>query len=359
MHLLEIHELTKYFDPQKDPAVNNISLRVEPGEIFGLLGPSGCGKTTTLRMIAGFTSPDSGVVRLRDRNITELPPEKRRIGLVFQDYALFPHLSALRNVMFGLPHLAGKQRRARAFELLETVGLHGQAKQMPDQLSGGQQQRVAIARALAADPVLLLMDEPFSNLDAALRDATRREVRTILKRANMNAILVTHDQEEALSFCDRLAVMNEGKIEQVGCPEQVYLYPSTAFTARFLGRANLLAAKAFGDMADTALGRIPIRPCSHGDVLLSLRPEHLSIRPYRPDLANAMPARVITREFRGHDVTYRLVAGDNTYIAHTDYTHVYQAEEQVLIQPHEPAVVVKDSPYCGVCSSEVCRLRHE
>ncbi|AFG38394.1 ABC transporter ATP-binding protein [Spirochaeta africana] len=369
MHLLELQNLAKRFDPAQPPAVDDLSLRVEPGEIFGLLGPSGCGKTTTLRMIAGFATPDSGSVRLRDTDITALPPEKRGIGLVFQDYALFPHLSALRNVMFALPQLPRRQRRARALQLLETVGLHGHAEHMPDQLSGGQQQRIAIARALAADPALLLMDEPFSNLDAALRDSTRREIRAILKKANINAILVTHDQEEALSFCDRLAVMNHGRVEQIGCPERIYLHPSTAFVAQFLGRANLLDGVAHGHTADTPLGRIPIRPCSYGPVLLSLRPEHLSLgRPAAgcvdPDdvgsagdsehevvSAGQVCAGVVTsREFRGHDLTYRVEYNGTAYIAHTDYTHGYHPGDIVQLIPREPAVVLEDSPGCRACS---------
>ena len=360
MHLLEINALSKHFDPRQPAAVDNISLRVEPGEIFGLLGPSGCGKTTTLRMIAGFATPDSGSIRLRDTDITSLPPEKRRIGLVFQDYALFPHLSAIRNILFALPHLPRSQRRTRALELLETVGLQGHANHMPDQLSGGQQQRVAIARALAADPVLILLDEPFSNLDAALRDTTRREVRAILKKANINAILVTHDQEEALSFCDRLAVMNQGRIEQIGCPENIYLHPATAFVAQFLGRANLLSGTAYGHTADTAFGRIPIRPCTHGKVLLSLRPEHLTLQECDdngcsdepPSPENPLRATVTTREFRGHDLTYRVQSYNGEYIAHTDYTHTFHPGQHVKLVPREPAVVLTQSPGCSLCTTE-------
>ena len=358
MHLLELHNLTKRFHPRQAPAVDDLSLRVEPGEIFGLLGPSGCGKTTTLRMIAGFATPDSGSVSLRGSDITGLPPEQRRIGLVFQDYALFPHLSARRNVAFALRNLPRGRRQQRALELLEMVGLADQAERMPDELSGGQQQRVALARALAADPALLLLDEPFSNLDAALRDTTRREIRTILKQANINAILVTHDQEEALSFCDRLAVMNEGRIEQVGCPERIYLHPQTAFVAQFLGRANLMSGTAHGHTADTPLGRIPIRPCSYGEVLLSLRPEHLTLgRPVEGCLdsedGGQVCAGVITsREFRGHDLTYRVEYNGTAYIAHTDYTHAYNPGETVQLIPREPAVVLQDSPWCRMCNPQ-------
>ncbi len=339
MHVLEVRDITKRFDAQPYPAVDRVSYRVEPGEIFGLLGPSGCGKTTTLRLIAGFECPDCGTVLIRDREVTRLPPERRNVGFVFQDYALFPHLSVVRNVMFAMKSVAAASREARALELLRMVGLTGVDDRMPDELSGGQQQRVAIARALGASPQLLLMDEPFSNLDVALRDATRREVRALLKSQGLNAILVTHDQEEALSFCDRLAVMNMGRIEQIGTPEDVYHHPRTAFVAQFLGRANLFRGTAMGSVADTDLGRIAIRPEAHGQVLLSLRPEHIHLSP-ATDADD--DARIVAREFRGHDLTYRVEYRNRAILAHTEYTHSFHPGQRVRLAPREPAVVLRD-----------------
>ncbi len=369
MHVLEAKLITKRFEGSVRPAVDAVSFRVEPGEIFGLLGPSGCGKTTTLRLIAGFERPDGGIVMLRGQDITRMPPEKRKVGFVFQDYALFPHLPVIRNVMFALRGSDRNRREEMARGLLCMVGLKDMDHRMPDELSGGQQQRVALARALAAGPQLLLMDEPFSNLDAGLRDATRREIRSLLKAQGLNAILVTHDQEEALAFCDRLAVMNEGHIEQVGTPEEIYHHPTTAFVAQFLGRANLLRGTADGDFAETELGKIAIRPAARGDVLLSLRPEHLQLISAQSERESdggngtfpatggdnttesgnngrepeARTGEIVAREFRGHDVTYRVQYSGRAYLAHTEYTHSYYPGQPVVLVPREPAVVLRDT----------------
>lgn len=339
MHVLEVRDMTRRFAGMTHPAVDSVSFRVEPGEIFGLLGPSGCGKTTTLRMIAGFESPDNGTVLIREREVVSLPPERRNVGFVFQDYALFPHLPVLRNVMFAMRGTPARLREKRAAELLRMVGLTRVDQRMPDELSGGQQQRVAIARALGADPQLLLMDEPFSNLDVALRDATRREVRALLKEQGLNAILVTHDQEEALSFCDRLAVMNAGKIEQVGTPEEVYHHPRTAFVAQFLGRSNLFEGEADGEIARTSMGALSIRPAAHGRVLLSLRPEHIVLT---KGCGGELEGEVVAREFRGHDLTYRVRYEDRSLIAHTEYTHSFYPGQRVRLMAREPAVVLRD-----------------
>ena len=212
--ILQVDGLTKHFEPEAPPVVSEVGFAVEDGEIFALLGPSGCGKTTTLRCIAGFERSDAGTVSLQDRLLTgpgvHVPPEQRGVGLVFQDFALFPHLSVLENVMFGLPKKPAADRERRAREALKMVGLDGLGDRAPHNLSGGQQQRVALARTLAPQPGLILLDEPFSNLDALLRQGTRQEVRTLLKKQGMSAVLVTHDQEEALSFADRIGVMRRG-----------------------------------------------------------------------------------------------------------------------------------------------------
>ena len=343
MHLLEVNDIAKWFQTSESPAVDGVTLRVEPGELFGLLGPSGCGKTTTLRIIAGFEKPDCGTILLRNEPITHKNPEHRSMGFIFQDYALFPHLNVEKNLAFPLRKQKKHDRIKRVQELLELLQLTGLAHRYPHELSGGQQQRVAIARALAVQPALLLMDEPFSNLDASLRDTTRREIRQLLKKAKINAILVTHDQEEALSFCDRVAVMHRGRIEQVGTPEEVYFRPLTPFVAQFLGRSNMVKGKAESGMADTELGRIPIVPQTDGDVLLSLRPEYLLLQPIESpcQAPGCATGTIVSREFRGHDLTYRVRCGERTYLSHMEYTMDFQIGQEVAVKVREPGVVLQ------------------
>ena len=311
---LQLHNLTKRYAPGLPPVVDGLSLTLEPGELLTLLGPSGCGKTTTLRLIAGLETPDSGSVTVAGREMTApfVPPEGRGVGLVFQDYALFPHLSVLGNVCFGLRGLPRAERQARAQETLALVGLTVFESRMPHQLSGGQQQRVALARALAPRPALLLLDEPFSNLDARLRHSTRQDVRAILRASGTAAILVTHDQEEALAFSDRVALMRGGRIEQLGPPEEVYARPDTVFVANFLGGSNLLSGAAQGDWADTALGRVRLTRAAQGPVMLSLRPEQLTFG------SEGTPATVLSREYGGRDTRYVLRLPDGQeVVVHT------------------------------------------
>ncbi len=277
--MLTLQHLTKRFHPDSLNAVNDLSLEVESGEMLALLGPSGCGKTTTLRILAGLERADAGTLSL-DGQIWQddahfLEPEKRGVGLVFQDYALFGHLSVLRNVLFGLHGQPKSAALERAHGMLELVGLVGFEGRLPHELSGGQQQRVSLARALAPQPRLLLLDEPFSNLDAALRSSTRGEVKRILRVAGVTTILVTHDQEEALSFADRIALLKAGQLEQIGTPRQMYTEPRTAYCTRFLGRTNLLEGDAYGVSADTPIGALELSESAHGPVWLSLRPEQL------------------------------------------------------------------------------------
>ena len=310
--VLECRDLTKSYQDPRHPALADFSMSVRRGEIMGLLGPSGCGKTTLLRLIAGFEAPDRGWVVLAGKLVTDpttwVPPDRRCIGFVFQDYALFPHLTVLQNVAFGLAHLGRRVRRQRAKQVLDLVGLTVFSRRYPNQLSGGQQQRVALARALAPEPKVILLDEPFSNLDAALRGSTREEVRRILKNTATTAILVTHDQEEAMTFADRLVVMRGGRLEQVGDPEGAYRSPRTAFVASFLGTTNLLRGVAHGLAADTVLGTLPLERASSGRVLLSLRPEHLHFSP------SGVPVVIVSRAFKGHDLTFtcRLLEGAAT-----------------------------------------------
>lgn len=342
--LLSISRLAKKFANGRYPAVDTIDLDVFPGEIFALLGPSGCGKTTTLRLIAGFERADYGEIRLHSRLVEcpqrTVPPEKRNVGIVFQDYALFAHLNVLQNIMFGLKGIARSEKRRRAREVLQLVGLSHAADSMPFTLSGGQQQRVALARTLVTEPNLILMDEPFSSLDPVLRESTRAEVRTLLHQAEMTTILVTHDQEEALSFADRVAVMRDGKIEQIGTPEEVYNTPQTEFVARFLGRTNLIEGEANGCMAETALGRLRLDRTAWGKVQVSLRPEHLTLIPPDPH-AKRPCGEIVGRAFKGHDITYQVRFPDREWTVHTDNRTPFQIGDQALLAALEPAVVLQ------------------
>ncbi len=301
--------LSKRFSPYGPPAVDELDLEVRSGEVLCLLGPSGCGKTTLLRLIAGFEQPDGGTVEVAGRQVAsatrQVRPEHRRIGFVFQDFALFPHLNVMDNVAFGLRG-SRKERRQRAAEVLNLVGLSVFATRMPHQLSGGQQQRVALARALSPQPHILLLDEPFSNLDASLRGSTRDEVRSILARTGTTAVMVTHDQEEAMSFGDRLAVMRFGGIEQLGSPEEVYLHPRTPFVASFLGRTNLLRGVAADGYARTAVGKVALAGIAAGQVIISLRPDQLELLTGDQPPGADVRVTVARREFKGHGITFEV-----------------------------------------------------
>src|SRR6476660_1930230 len=240
MPLLSLKNLSRTFGTTR--AVADVSLDVNQGEFFGLLGPSGCGKTTTLRMIAGLEKPDAGNIVFRDQDITNLPPERRGFGMVFQNYALFPHLNVFENVAFGLRarHKSKEEMNERVNSALELVQLPGYGKRAVDELSGGQQQRVAIARAIAIEPALLLFDEPLSNLDVSLREETRGELRELVTRLRLTAVYVTHDQEEAFALGDLISVMVGGRLLQTGAPRALYEQPAKLAVARFLGRNNLI-----------------------------------------------------------------------------------------------------------------------
>ena len=303
---LRVRGLRKRFG---DHAVlRGIDLEAARGEFLALLGPSGCGKTTALRLIAGFEHPDAGTVEVGGELVSDadhpggrwVPPEGRRVGMVFQDYALFPHLSVARNVAFGLPRtMRDRQRRVDA--ALATVGLGGLGERTPDRLSGGQQQRVALARALVPEPEVILLDEPFSNLDAELRASVREEVRQILRQAGATAVLVTHDQEEALSIADRVAVMLDGRIVQAGPPEELYHRPASRAIADFVGDAQFLPGEATGRRALTALGEIPLHAGHEGAVDILLRPEMLRLAPAADAGDEAALATIVSRAFFGHD----------------------------------------------------------
>lgn len=307
--LLAAQRLSKRFPQAQTSAVDRVSLDLGEGEMLALLGPSGCGKTTTLRMIGGFEDPDEGQILLKGRDITHLPPEARGIGFVFQDYALFPHLNVADNVRFGLNRLPRGQAMARVEEMLALVGLQGLGGRKPHELSGGQQQRVALARTLAVAPPLVLMDEPFSNLDAAMRVETRQEVRKLLKAAGSAAILVTHDQEEAMAIADRIALMEKGRVVQIGTPDEIYRNPVSAFVASFIGRSNILSGTATGMEVQTEFGRLPLSRAANGAVSLSVRPEQIML-----EADPNGPASVVGREFRGHDQLYWVQDGNRCLV---------------------------------------------
>ena len=279
-------------------AVDGVDLEVRSGEVLALLGPSGCGKTTTLRCIAGFERPDAGTIELAGATVAGagrfVPPERRRVGVVFQDFALFGHLSVAGNVGFGVRDR--RRRGRRVAELLELVGLTDLADRRPAELSGGQQQRVALARALAPEPELVLLDEPFSNLDATLRVRMRHEVRAILRAAGATAVIVTHDQEEALSLADRVAVMREGRIVQVDTPARLYVEPSDPFVATFVGDADVLAGVAHDGVVETPIGTLRTTTALTGGVVVVLRPERVRLW-----LDGTGAATVRAVEYFGHD----------------------------------------------------------
>jgi iron(III) transport system ATP-binding protein len=310
--LLTLDQVTKRYSGEGPPAVDELSLAVEQGEILALLGPSGCGKTTTLRLIAGFEVPDAGIVSMRGHVMAGagrwVPPERRGIGIVFQDYALFPHLTVAANVGFGLRALPRAKQHERVTGILEMVGLEPFANRYPHELSGGQQQRVALARALAPAPVLLLLDEPFSNLDADLRAQMRDDVEQVLRSTGTTAVFVTHDQEEAFTLADRVGVLQHGRIEQIASPEQVYHHPDSQFVAEFVGAADFLPGLVTSEGIVTEVGVFGnvdgLDPGTRVEVMI--RPDDITFVPHREGNG------VITRRyFRGSETLYciRLPSG--------------------------------------------------
>jgi spermidine/putrescine transport system ATP-binding protein len=263
---LEARDIYKRFAGQEIAAVNGVSLDIKQGEFYSLLGPSGCGKTTLLRIMAGLESPDRGEIRIEGRDVTASPPFKRPVNMVFQSYALFPHLSVLDNVAFGLRHrkmhnnarLSRADMAAMAKDALERVRMGGFADRLPVQLSGGQQQRVALARALVLKPAALLLDEPLSALDVQIRDEMQEELKRINRDSGIAFVMVTHDQAEALAMSEQIAVFNSGNIEQLGSPAEIYARPRTEFVARFIGNSNVVAGIINGAVCDTAFGAVPI-----------------------------------------------------------------------------------------------------
>ncbi len=323
---IRLEEITKVFgtDDSRTVAVDKISLEIASGELFFLLGPSGCGKTTLLRMIAGLTAPTGGKVYFASRDVTDMPVEKRNTAMVFQNYALWPHMSVLENVEFG-PKMRGAtrvRRRELAGEHLARVQMDGYMKRRPNQLSGGQQQRVALARALAAEADCVLLDEPLSNLDARLRIHMRSELRRLIKSSGTTGVYVTHDQTEALSMADRVAVMDAGRIAQIAAPEQLYNRPATRFVADFLGEANFVdgrvARSGTPAKIDTPLGPVlagggeQLEPGT--EVTCCIRPERITIAvgPAPPTAGNefTLPAKIKSSVYLGDIRQYVCIVGD-------------------------------------------------
>ena len=292
-------------------ALDDLDLAIEPGEFVALLGPSGCGKTTALRVLAGLEDADSGQVLVGGRDVTALPANRRDMGMVFQAYSLFPHLTALENVSFGLRLRRRSVPAARAREMLELVGIGAFADRYPQQMSGGQQQRVALARALAIEPSVLLLDEPLSALDAKVRVQLRDEIRRIQTSVGTTTLFVTHDQEEALAVADRVGVMRSGRLEQLAPPAEIYLSPATAFVADFVGVSNRLPGTAAGDTVEVLGARLPLlAPGASGAVTALVRPEAVTV-----DADPAASGRVVTTSFLGPISKVTVAVGDDLVVA--------------------------------------------
>ncbi len=339
--VVELRNTSKTYPGTTFPAVSELSFCLAEGEILSILGPSGCGKSTTLRLIAGFEVPDSGEVFLRDSRASgqgcHVPPEKRGVAMVFQDYALFPHLSVAKNIGFGLRNMKSRERAQRVKEVLDIIELSWLADRYPHQISGGQQQRVALGRALAPRPVVVLLDEPFSNLDNAMRGQMRREVQAILRRERATAILVTHDQQEALSFADRVAVMHRGKLEQMGTPEEIFHKPATSFVATFVGHASFISGRVDGEEIDTEIGSLAY----DGDHLLTevivmIRPDDVKLL---PDAAGQ--GTIMSREFHGSRNFYFVELDSGTTIRSRQPSGtIYPPGMKVRVSPKKSADIV-------------------
>jgi ABC-type Fe3+/spermidine/putrescine transport system ATPase subunit len=339
---LQLDSLSKRFDGTV--AVDGLSLSIERGEMLALLGPSGSGKTTTLRLLAGFEVPDQGKVLVEGGDVTRLDPVARRFGMVFQHYALFPHLDAGENVAFGLESLgvSGEELQRRVARALALVDLTGFERRRIGQLSGGQQQRVALARALAPEPRVLLLDEPLSNLDPSLRERTRREIRALIRRVGITTVLVTHEQDEAFDLGDRVAVLRGGRLQQVGSPEDLYASPENEFVARFVGRSSALGAVVLGatgrgvrvaiEGVEWVLTETPELP--QGPALMIVRPEALRLM---PPAAGALQGTVTERRFTGAASLFTVLTDGGTSLEITGPPRSVMAGERVGIMPSRRA----------------------
>ncbi|HSA61229.1 MAG TPA: ABC transporter ATP-binding protein [Nitrospiraceae bacterium] len=323
--ILELRSVSCAYDPNR-PAVRDISFSAREGEILCLLGPSGCGKTTILRAVAGFEPVRSGEIFLSGRLVSSsaatIPTEERRVGMVFQEYALFPHLRVAENIAFGLRNLSRAERRCQVQEMLRLTGLEGFERRYPHELSGGQQQRVALSRALVQNPVVLLLDEPFSNLDPDMASRMRQELHALLRRMKTTTILVTHDHDEAFAMADRIAVLNQGVLEQMDSPELIYHLPSTPFVADFVGQADFITGQIRQGMVHTELGEFPntLNSEEGAPVVVMIRPDDIQLMPNK-----SAGSHIVGRQFRGSENLYtiQLPSGQIVHSSESS-TSVYQ-----------------------------------
>ena len=346
MASVQLANITKKFDDVT--AVEDLSLKVNDGEFFSLLGPSGCGKTTILRMIAGFYHPTAGEIFFDDRNVSVLPPNKRNTGMVFQNYALFPHMTVFENVAFGLRarKVPAPERRERVRNALELVNLADFENRRVTQLSGGQQQRVALARAIVIEPEILLLDEPLSNLDAKLRRETRDQIQRLQRELGTTTIYVTHDQEEALTLSDRIALMEKGVCQQIGTPHEIYNHPANAFVASFMGRSNIMRGTIVESKTDRqpvlmvdVEGGIQLRISDSesersGNTILSVRPETIILRKNDEDRINTFEGEVKLKQFNGYVVEYEVDVRGISFnvIALNEEDRVFDIHEKVYLE---------------------------
>lgn len=336
-------------------AVHSLDLSIEPGEFVTLLGPSGCGKSTTLRMVAGFVKPNAGTITVGGKDVTGIPPHRREVGLVFQNYALFPHMSVQKNVEFGLKMrgVEASERRSRVDEALGLVKLGDYAERMPAQLSGGQQQRVALARALVIRPNVLLLDEPFGALDKQLRDHMRIELRDLQRELNISTLFVTHDQDEALSMSDRIVVMSEGTVCQVGGPNAIYEKPNSRFVADFMGRSNLFDARVVDgengskrlDAEGLSLDVDQNEPLNGSSAMVMVRPEKIDLLESEASLDGAVTVRgkIMTSVYLGSTVQYEVKVDDGPTVL-----VVRQNSEDGSIGAHAGSAVFLSIPHHAV-----------
>ncbi len=363
---LHIEEFSKHFGEVK--AVDRVNLKVFQGEIFALLGGSGCGKSTLLRMLAGFESPTHGDIRLAGQSITTLPPYERPINMMFQSYALFPHMTVSQNIAFGLERdgLPKHEIAERVEEMLALVQLKAFSLRKPHQLSGGQQQRVALARSLAKRPRLLLLDEPLGALDKKLREETQIELVSILKKVGVTCVMVTHDQEEAMAMADRIAIMRDGKILQLGAPVEIYETPNSRFVAEFIGNVNLFSGSLVVDQADHVIIETP--QCrhyvSHGitgtvgmAVSVALRPEKICLTPHEPTLAEReVPEEVGHNQTQGHIVSLAYFGNFTTYHVQIDHHMVLKVTLANAARHEERRLSVGDTVWAWWDGSDVVVL---
>ncbi|MFQ5544051.1 MAG: ABC transporter ATP-binding protein [Nitrospiria bacterium] len=352
MALIELIKVSKRYPGEKKSAVAGISFKVEEGETLALLGPSGSGKTTLLRLIAGFETPESGSILLKENDVCRkgscLPPEKRGIGMVFQDYALFPHLTVEENVAFGLRRLPQTDRTRKVHETLDMVGLHAFCRRYPHELSGGQQQRVALARALAPDPIVILLDEPFSNLDPDMCAQMRGEVSAILEKTGSTAVLVTHDHEEAFAMANHIVLLKDGYVEQSDTPEVIYHTPKSPFAADFVGQADFIPGRIKGDVILTEIGRLRNKSQFQDgtEVMVMIRPDDIDL--VRKEEGHSI---ILDRQFRGSENLYSICLPSGQV--------VHSSQHALIVHPNQTKVNIrlKMSHTVAFTKEDVCAYR--